>query len=323
MIDDQLRVPGPGDAFRAFRGRRGSQRSARVLRPTTDARGPPESGDRAGPPGPSDALVGARPALRPVARRRAGAGRPGHVRRPGQGSRVHAGDRLRAGRRGRGDVRAAVRLQGRRGRGRRRHGAGRWRVHGVRQHRHRRARDRLHGARPAAGRTHRAGDPLRLGLLRHPPHPPRPRLDPRRLIGPGAGHHHAGLPRVRPVPAGDPCGRTGDGDDARREAVGGLPRRRGRAGHPGVRPDRRALRGRAGAGRRALGSHRRLGRGLGGAVHGVRRPPVQRPGRPHRQPRAVRDRAPTAARRGPRHRHGARLRSRAGAGRGPGREPWT
>ncbi len=141
---------------------------------------------------------------------------------------------------GRRDVRAAVRLQGRRGRGRRRHGAGRRRVHGVRQHRHRRPRDRLPGARPAAGRADRAGHPLRLGLLRHPADPPRARLDPRGLVGPGAGHHHAGLPRVRPLPARDPGGRAGDGDDARREAVGGLPRRRGRARHPGLRPDRRA-----------------------------------------------------------------------------------
>ena len=72
---------------------------------------------------------------------------------------------------------------------------------------------------------------------------------------------------------------------------------------------------RAGAGRRTLRRDRRLGRGLGGAVRGVRRAPLQRPRRAHRQPRDVRDRTAARPRHGARDRDGARLRSRAGAGR--------
>ena len=65
-------------------------------------------------------------------------------------------------------------------------------------------RDRLPRARPAAGRPDRAGHPLRLGLLRAAAHAPRARVHHGRLVGPGAGHHHRRLPRLRAQHAGDP-----------------------------------------------------------------------------------------------------------------------
>ena len=101
----------------------------------------------------------------------------------------------------------------------------------------------------------------------------------------------------------------------------GGARRRGVAGHPRRRADRRHLVARADAGRRALGCDRRLGRRLGGAVLGVRRAPGRRPRRAGRQPGVVRDRPPGPRGRAGGDRHRARLGGRAGAGRRRGRAP--
>ena len=143
-----------------------------------------------------------------------------------------------------------------------------------------------HRAGPAPG-AGRAGHPLGFGVLGAAAGAPRLRLQPGRLVRPGAGHHGRGLRQVRAEPAPDPgagAGPRGDqgrGGPARGPGRGAGRRRAGRAAERG------RVRGRAGAG---VGALRRAGRGrrrVGGAGRRLWPAPRPRPGRTGRHPRAV------------------------------------
>ena len=223
-------------------------------------------GARTGRPGPAR---GARP------RARAGTVRRGEE--PGPFGR-YLRQRRRPTRRHRATVPAG---RDRRGGG---HGPVRRGVHGLRERRPRPAGHRLRRARPAAGRAGRAGHPLGFGVLGAAADPPRLRLQPGRLLRPGARHHRGGLRPVRARARRDQGARPGPrGDQGRARAARGAGGRAGR-GRAGGAAQRGRVTGRPGAG---LGPLRRAGRGrrrLGSAGRRLRPAPRPRPGRTGRHP---------------------------------------
>ena len=263
---------------RALRGRRRSQRSARVLRRRLTLEVLRSPGiERVHLVHPTHARR-ARPAVRPVARRRAGAGRPGHA----AASRTRRSRPAGAGA-GRAATRGAVIFgpaSGFKDDVRRRPPAT-WRwcgggCMGFVNTVTRRPGDRLHGARPdcrpdpIALVTH-SGSVFSAMLRTHRA------LDYTLVVSSGQElvTTTSDYLALRPLPA---TRRAWSGCSSRRCATPtGLQAGLAEAAErdiPVVRPDRRRSPTRAGHGRRPLRRHSpAVGRRLGGAVHGVRRAP--------------------------------------------------
>ncbi len=303
---------------------RGRQRAAGEPRRADGRRGAAIAGVRAGLAGEPVVRRGRRAPVpaRPRGGRRGA--RPGPARRRRRPARRPAdrGCQGRCPRRGGLRQRPRRRRTGgaSRDRLRRRPGLGRRGMHGVLERTPRAAGTRLHRARRPARRSGVAGDPLRLGVLDALADPPAPRVRPRDLVGPGAGHHHRRLRRPRRRPHRHPRARAGPG---------GRPRRRPPALLVAARP-RGRHRGGAAAGRwlapRRLARRLPLRCGSGrvgdlGGVDGRRgRPSRRRPRRARRHPGS----AGVAAAAAPGHRPGdrPRLGRRAQPGGRPRARGW-
>ncbi len=128
-----------------------------------------------------------------------------------------------------------------------RDGGVRGRVHGVRERGQGPAGHRVRRARPAA-RAGGADHPLGFGVLRDAAGPPRLRLQPGRLVRPGARHHRRGLRRVRAGAGGDQGARAGARGDQGRARPAGGPRPGPGGGRAGGAAQRGRVRRRAGHG---------------------------------------------------------------------------